>query len=159
MTTASHNVESSLQKKAVVVDWYSEHETIQVFGRNQSRFEIQKDRAIEALQVAKQREQFDKQLNLLIGKTFEWLVSGVSGVESIYLTLRDSRLMLVVIAEVAECQDDLEDSVTEFDITVAEDSDLDLIRMNSMVLPNASDEALNSFFDERFLLSLKKQGD
>ena len=149
MTTALIRPPSD-QISAVEIDWYDRAETIKVCPRSQKRFEVHKDRAIKILQLATNA---DSQIQLLIDKLGEWVRDNFDEyLSQAYLTLRDSRFAFLAISRLPECNDDLEDSLSDLDLSIANDPDLDLIRMNTLVLPPASDESLNSFFDQRFLL-------
>lgn len=52
----------------VELDWYDASEVVQVRPRDRQRFELQKDRAIEVLQAAKEADRFQKQFELLLNK-------------------------------------------------------------------------------------------
>jgi hypothetical protein len=134
----------------VELDWYgSPSDVVHVTPRDQQRFEIQLTRVIELLQLQNHAE---AQLNLLLNKLGNWLRDHSGAFCAAYLTLRDARLAFIVISKTPECDDSLEDAVSELDFEVANDADLNIVRMNALVLPPASHEALSSFFDSRFLL-------
>jgi hypothetical protein len=139
----------------IVIDWFDEGETVRVKPRNQSRFDVQKDRAISILQLAHSAE---SQLWLLLEKLSGWMRDNASRTSAGYLTLRDAKFAFIVISRSVECDDDLEGSLSELDFQIANDPDLDVIRMNAFVLPPVSREALNSFFDRRLLLEYRGQG-
>ena len=147
MSLETFSIESI--ENAVEIDWYADNETIRVTPRNQKRFEIHKDRAISILKLASEG---DKQLALLIDQVSEWTREHSTAVLMSFLTLRDDRFAFLVISRTAKCNDDLEDAASDLDLEIANDPDLTTIRMNVLVLPPASPEALSSFFDERFLL-------
>jgi hypothetical protein len=136
--------------KPVELDWYgTEADVVQVCARDQQRFEMQVVRAIQILQLANHA---DLQLKLLLSRLGAWLSAHSDSVEAAFLTIRDSRFAFIIVSKIAECDDDLEDAVTDLDLEIANDPDLDVVPMNAFVLPPASEEALSSFFDKRFLL-------
>ena len=63
--------------------------------------------------------------------------------------------MLLVVSRSVACNDDLEDSISDLDWEIANDTDLEGIRMNTLIRPPASKEALSSFVDHRFLVAIK----
>lgn len=158
MAFAAENRPVRSSVKAVDLDWYSDTDIVQVTARGQARFEVQKDHAIHALQLeAADRQRFEKQLHLLFETTAEWIRDSGSLVSDAYLTMRDGRFLFIPIAASAEISDDLEDSLSDLDIEVANDSQLDLILLNTMVLPPASEDALSSFFNDKFVLRFSER--
>jgi hypothetical protein len=134
---------------AVEIDWFAEGDVIRVVPRDLERFEIHKDRAIRVLQLANEGE---KQLQLLISRLLEWTKSHSQEVAEGYLTLRDSTFVFFAINRTVECSDETEDAISDLDLEIANDPDLDTIRLNAMLLPMASPESLHSFFNDKFLL-------
>lgn len=141
--------DSIADEATVELDWFERGDLVSVTPRNQQRFEIHKDRAIRILQL---NHEAGKQISLLLDKLALWLTRNTEKVHSAILTVRDERFLFLVISKVAEMDDDLEDSVSEIDFDVANDSDLEVLKMNAIVLPQASREALDSFVDRRFMM-------
>jgi len=149
---AMQNATEEICDHAIELDWFDAPDTVNITPRDLQRFKIQKDRAIRLLQLANDA---DEQLTLLLGRLGEWLRDHAESVEMAYLTLRDARFAFVIISSTPECNDDLEDAVSEFDIRVANDPDLNVVRMNAFVLPPASQEVLSSFLDPSFLIAYR----
>ncbi len=146
------NVSTTAVENAVELDWFAASEFVEVNPRDQQRFQIQKDRAIKILQLANDSE---AQLALLFNKLGAWFREHSASVKEAYLTLRDARFAFVVISVTPECNDELEDAVSNLDIQIANDADLDVVRMNAIVLPPVSPEAISSFLDKRFILTFR----
>ena len=152
MATATDDVlrsDATERVSAIELDWFAEGEVIRVIPRNQARFEAQKDRVIAMLQL---EEYAKSQLNLLLERLGEWVNANSAKVEAAYLTVRDARFAFIAVSRATACDDDLEDSVSDLDLKIAIDPDLDVIHLNALILPPASEEAMQSFFDRRFLL-------
>jgi hypothetical protein len=56
----------------VELDWYDENEVVEVRPRDKQRFEVQKDRAIEILRVAKEGDRFQTQFQFLLNTLAAW---------------------------------------------------------------------------------------
>ena len=138
--------------RPVELDWYAEDDVVHVTPRNQKRFEIQKDRAIEILQRAKDGENFQRQFALLLDRLAEWISRHQSKLANSILTLQDDRLAFVVVRHEARYDEQLQDDLADFDFDIANDPDLDLIRLKTLALPNVAGESLRSFLDERLVL-------
>ena len=147
--------ETPAQEAIVELDWFDEGEVVRVCPRDQRRFQIHKDRAIRILQLANDGE---SQLKLLMDQVGEWVHENAAKLQGAFLTLRDERFYFVAVSQAAECDDDLEDSISDLDFKIAIDPDLEHVRMNAVILPPASKNALSSFFDKRFLMVYRVPG-
>jgi len=149
MTTAIGFPELS---NIVEIDWYDENDKIIVTPRNQLRFTIQKDRAIEALRIVRDSERFTLQFELLLGKLARWVKERASDIQTAIITLQDNSLMFVVVQS-DDCYDEqLQDDLAELDFAIAQDTDLDLMRLRTVMLPPVDSDALGSFVDARMVL-------
>lgn len=138
--------------KPVELDWHAENDVIHVIPRNQKRFEIQKDRAIEILQRAKDAERFHQQFSLLLDRLAEWVRGHESEIAQAIITLQDDRLTFVVVRNKALYDEQFQDDLADVDCDIANDPDLDLIKLKTLALPIVGGEALRSFLDERLVL-------
>lgn len=148
----SMNPHADQTAKSVELDWYAEDETVIVTPRNQRRFEIQKDRAIRALQQEQDKvgdlDQTARQFNLLLERLANWIEARKEKILRGILTLRDGKLLFLVIQETPEYDEDFEDDLSALDVEIANDADLNLIGMDVLALPPASQEGLQSFVNE-----------
>ena len=87
-----------------------------------SGFEVHKDRAIAVLQLAAHAE---SQLKLLLERLARWVRDNAAMIDTAYVTLRDAKLAFLVVSKTPECNDDLEDSISELDFHIANDPDLE----------------------------------
>jgi len=131
--------------------WHEEVGSVVVTPRDQDRFCVKLHKAIEALQKLSRAEEFGKQFRLLMRVVAEW-IRGRPEVAKAYLTLRDGALMLIVVRSTVRYDADFEDALSDLDLRIAEDADLNLIRISSLALPQASDEAVASFLHPEFTL-------
>ena len=138
---------SSLQ-----LDWSDDHGQITVTPRDEDRFTIKMRRAIEVLQRAAKEDLFQKQFKVLLGILGQWALNRPD-VKGSYITLRDGRLAFVVVRTESTYNEQFEDDLSELDISIANDVDLDLIELDAIGLPNVSAEALKSFLHPEFNLA------
>jgi hypothetical protein len=141
----------------VQLDWVMKNGIVTVTPRDQDRFTIKVDRAIEILQQAARADKFKLQFNLLLRELGKWL-NDRNDVSHAYLTQRDGALAFVVVRSSCEYDDDFEDNLSDFDYQIANDPDLDLIKMDAIALPNASIGAVFSFIDQDFVLEYVHHG-
>ena len=137
----------------VELDWYSDNDYVEVTPRNQKRFNIQKDLAIEVLQKAKESERFDKQFALLLERLAQWINDQSDKIAHGIITLQDGSLAFVAIQHSGKYDEQFQDALADVDLEIANDPDLDLIQLKTIALPNVSGESLSSFIDKRMVLT------
>jgi len=139
-------------ENVVEIDWYAESDHVVVTPKNQQRFIIQKDAAIEALRQAKAAERFELQFDLLLQVLGKWLHERTSAVESGIVTLQDNSLVFVVVQSKVAYDEQLQDDLAGIDVAIAQDASLDLIKLRTVLLPPVGSEALGTFLDPRMVL-------
>jgi hypothetical protein len=143
---------------AVEIDWYDENDKVVVRPRNEQRFSIQKDRAIEVLRMVKETDRFNMQFNLLLGNLGKWIRDRAESIRAAIVTLQDNSLVLVVVQSGASYDEQFQEDLSDLDFRVAQDADLDLIKLRTVLLPPVEGDALGSFLDQRMILTYKHHG-
>lgn len=139
--------------KAVELDWFAENDIVRVTPRDQSRFDVQKDLAIDILQKARESEHFQKQFSLLLQRLAEWVNVHHRKIEQALVTLQDGVLCFVVVRKEVKYDEAIQDELADLDTEITNDPALALIEFKALALPNlSSDDALKSFLDERLIL-------
>lgn len=137
----------------VEIDWYDDSEQVVVRPRKQSRFTIQKDRAIEALRAANEVEKFTKQFNLLLEVLGGWIKAHTAGISVAVVTLHDNSLAFVVVQRNPSYDERFQDEISNLEFSIAHDADLSLIKMRTVLLPPVGQDDMRSFLDERMILT------
>jgi hypothetical protein len=134
----------------VELDWYADNETVVVTPRDQQRFDISKDRAIEILRVtAAAQARFNKQMNLVINILGKWIADRAGEIRDAYLTVQDNSFLFVVVKKTAPVDPQFEDELSELDFSIANDQALDLLHVHTLSVPPVGENALKSFIDPR----------
>jgi hypothetical protein len=142
----------------ITLDWFDETEVVEVNPRDKQRFDIQKDRAIQILQAAKEADRFQGQFGLLLNQLALWAHHNRSKVARAILTLQDGALAFVVVQQSGRYDEALQDALLELDFAAANDADLDLVKLKTVLLPSVSGDALWSFLDKRLLIMVYQDG-
>jgi hypothetical protein len=147
--------------QCVELDWYAvgDGDVVGVTPRNQTRFEIQMDRAIQILQLANEAERFNKQFKLLLQKIAAWIKPRSAKIEAAYMTLQDGTLAFIIVRHESRYDEVLQDDLADLDVEIANDGDLDLINLATLALPNVDEAATLSFLDKRLVLTYSKDGE
>ena len=136
----------------VEIDWFDTNDEIVVTPRSKKRFTIQKDRAIEALRLVKDTERFTPQFDLLLEKLARWVKERAADIRAAIITLQDNSLVFVVMQSNVPYDEQLQDALADLDFSIAQDTDLDLVRLRTVMLPLVDNDALKSFVDPRMIL-------
>ena len=103
------------------------------------------DKAKEVLQIASEFTKFTEQFQSLLNLLGKWAKENRSQLKKVYLTIRDSDLLFLVIQK-RNCLDiEFEDRLSDLDLEVANNLEFDQIRLNVMALPNMSEDGTESF--------------
>ena len=136
----------------VEIDWFDDNDGIVVMPRDKKRFTIQKDRAIDALRLAKDAERFGWQFELLLERLARWVKGHAQAIREAIVTLQDNSLVFVVVQLQTAYDEAFQDDLAELDLSIAQDTDLDLIRLHTVTLPPVDLQSLESFLDKRMVL-------
>jgi hypothetical protein len=118
---------------------------LQVETEGEDRFIVTVGAAIQACKKYEDYLQFSRQARKLLARLQLWMKTEDAKVRDAYVTVRDSAFLFLVVQRGQSFDRDLEDSLTELDLSIAQDEDLALIRLNVLALPNASEDSINSF--------------
>lgn len=141
----------------ITLNWADEDGIITVTPEDESRFNIKLRRAIEMLQVADKVDQFQQQFKLLLEVIAKW-ASGRSDIERAIVTLLNDHILFAVVRKTVEYDEDFEDALSALDLAIAQDVDMDLIRMHSIALPHSSEVAIRSFLHPNVALEFVHGG-
>lgn len=132
----------------VELDWFADNDIVRVTPRNQIRFDIQKDHAIRVLQAQQDRQRFERQFDLMIQQLAIWVQGHADKIRDAYLTLESGAFSFVITQKESECDDDFQDALSSLDFRIANDPDMNLIELESSLLPPVSPSAIASFVDK-----------
>ena len=142
------------EHQAVVVqlDWNDQSGRVTVTPKDQDRYTLKVQQAIELLNLGHQHQLFQSAFQVLVNRLGEWL-SQQSGIREAFLTLRDGGFLFVVVRKDSRLDDDFEDSLTDLDVAIAGDADLRRLRVDVLSLPGASASAIETFCHRDFTIT------
>lgn len=130
---------------------HKDHEgKIVVTPSDGDRFVVKIGKAIELLRQ-RDRTQFDDQFKLLMRQLGAWLKEHKNWSRAL-ITGGEGVLRFIVVRKDVTADDEMTDALSDLDFEIANDPDLNLIKLNATALPRVSDEALQSFLDPSFSL-------
>jgi len=142
----------------IATDWmrlnWPKRGQVLVTSRQGDRFIIE---SIEEAAVACQQGQdiidFRRQVSdLLLPRLSAWIKEHRARVQKAFLTLRDGYLLFLVIRKQVRYDEEFTDRLTDLDIEIARNPDLDHVQMNVLALPAVTNEGAESFVSPRWAL-------
>jgi hypothetical protein len=118
---------------------------VQVETEEEDRFVLTVGAAIQACKAFGEYEEFTRQFRKLQATLSSWVKDHAADVAEAYLTVRDAALLFLVVQSGEAFRQELEDSLTDLDLAVAQDEEFNLIRLQVLALPRASEESVRSF--------------
>jgi len=121
---------------------------------DQDRFMTTVNAVIEACKAQEDEKRFCFQfMSLLRDPLARWIKEHADAIHSAYLTIREPGILFLVALRPEKANDsDLEDSLTELDVSVANDPNYDLVSMSVFSLPYVNEESLLQFLNPKLAL-------
>jgi hypothetical protein len=125
---------------------YGDDSKVVVVPEDEDRFVTSCQEAANACRAYNEQamfyKQFDDRLLPLLG---QWVHQHAAQASKAYLTVREDGLLFVVVLRSTHYDRVVEDALTELDVRVATSAELDMIAMDVLAVPAASQRAYTSF--------------
>lgn len=100
--------------------------------------------AARACRAAHKANEFTAQFQGLVAALHTWLGEHRDNVDAAYLAVRERDLLFLVVQKKAPFDADLSDSLTDVDLSIANDSGFELIDLEVMAVPPLSADSLKA---------------
>ncbi|MBI2900956.1 MAG: hypothetical protein HYY17_12290 [Planctomycetes bacterium] len=130
---------------AVRLNWKDKNRPVVVTPDDQDRFMTTVQDAVRACRAHENSVRFNDQFQQTINRLGTWVRDHRSEILQAYVSIRDTDLLFLVETRSREYSREFEDALTDLDISIAQDSALNLIRLSVLAIPHSSPEAVNSF--------------
>jgi len=152
-TAARNDTETAA---AIQVSWADRDGTLVVTPQDQDRYCMRIDEAIELLQLKHQKDRAQSQLSFLLRRLVDWIGQRGDRLRETYLTLRDGQWLFLMVSTEAQYDADFEDDVTDLDIELAADPELNLIDTAVLSLPITALDSLDSVLHPRLTFQIAR---
>jgi hypothetical protein len=141
----------------IQLKWEQRDGAIVVTPSDQDRFLVKVGKAIEILRQHEREQQFGRQFSVLMNRLAAWLKEHSEKCARAFLTAGESTLRFIVVRKAVQFDGEITDALSALGVEIANDPDLNLIKLSTRALPLASNEALQSFLDSDFLIEFHGQ--
>jgi hypothetical protein len=120
-------------------------ETVVVTTKDGDRFVLTIEEAIAACQTGDRSRQFFDQFRGVMERLTSWLNERPEKIDRAYLRIGRDGLDFTVVLRAKGFDPELEDSLTELDIEIAQNEAFELIKLDITALPYCSENSARSF--------------
>lgn len=128
----------------VQLDYAGSAPGVVVTPEDQDRFMLPMQAAIDGCRLMVEQDKVQRQFKVLLERLQEWARRHSADVLQVHLGFRDSRLLFLVERRSARFNRELEDELTELDIEIAREKQLDSISLQVLAIPGPSPESVAS---------------
>ncbi len=138
---------------------YSQKDSeVVIVPEDEDRFVVSVEDAIIACRIHEQfKTLFQKQLNHLNDLLGKWLQGQCSKVYKAFLTLQDARMLFLVVMKEKQYDSQLEDQLTDIELSIAQDPECSQIDLDVQSLPLCGEDCYTSFCNPEWVLEYKMQ--
>lgn len=139
---------------------YDDDGVVLIDGEDGDRYVLYVTEVLERCKYAERRECLARQLNKLLKSVLSgWLADHAAVVRDAFLTFRDGGLLFIVVRNRVRHDFETTRSLADLDLAIARDDELDLIRFDSVALPDCPMDAVLSFCEEDWILRYDRHAD
>ena len=110
------------------------------------RFSLTVEEAIEACRIYEERKTlFHEQFNNLLSLLGKWTYSHKSKIKDAFLTIRNTRLLFLIVTKRKTYDEELEKELTDLDMSIACEPDFSEIPLSVQALPYCDEAGHDSF--------------
>ena len=141
------------QKRSVVALVEGTNDDLKVVRLDGDRFIITAQQAIDACSLASSAARFQPQFHDLMDTLYSWIERRKAKISSAFVSIGKEGILFLVVQRKIKADFDLEDELVELDLKIATDNKLDLIPFNTLLVPQVSEEVLQSFLSSGTIVS------
>jgi hypothetical protein len=125
----------------------NQSDKVQIETEDEDRFLVTVGEAIRACKAFDKFADFHRQIRRVVAILSVWIENHKSQIAEAYLAVRDVGLLFLIVQNAKAFDQELEDSLTDLDVAIAQDAELNLIKLSVLALPRASEESIHSFLN------------
>ncbi len=135
----------AVQRGLLTVLDESSSEFARVDMKDGDKFFIAVGEAARALKMYNRMEQFEGQFRELVQILINWSRDHKDKIHTAMLASRDRDLLFFVVQKNVEFDSDLTDALTDLDISIANNKNLELINLEVLAVPYVTPDAYSAF--------------
>lgn len=148
---------STTARRELCLRWSEKDREALVEPRDEDRFFMTVEEVIEACRIYDKvkRASFQVQLRSLLTRLGQWVHEHRNQIAHAFLTVQNSQLLFLVVTKERTYNPSLEQSLTDLDLSVAQDEAFSDVRLSVQSLPNCGEEGYASFCDPQVTIKYR----
>ncbi len=138
---------AATQQRVTRLNWSQIDQRVVIEPQDEDRFVMTTEEVIEACKVYDKRKRgpFQVQFRNLLNHLGAWAFARRDKIAHTFLTLRESRLLFLIVTQGTAYDDDFESELTKLDLEIAHSEAFSEISLSVQSLPNCGPHAYESF--------------
>lgn len=148
---------STTARRELCLRWSEKDSQTLVEPRDEDRFFMTVEEVIEACRIydKAKRASFQVQLRNLLVRLGQWVHEHRNDIAHAFLTVQNSQLLFLIVTKGRAYDASLEQSLTDLDVSVAEDEAFSDVRLSVQSLPHCSEQGYASFCDPQVTIEYR----
>jgi hypothetical protein len=145
------------ESSPIRLSWNEKNRQIVIAPKDNDLYVQTVQEVISALRAegADARGKTQLQFEALLNRLGEWNRAHGDKLTGVYLTLRDTNLLFLVVMKGKSHDPQLEDDLTELDLSIARDDAFDLLSVSVLAIPHSDEDCIKSFINENLCYTYK----
>lgn len=124
---------------------------VTVTDEDEDRFSLHINEAVLACRSHTNAERFRKQVHILLNRLHKWSVDHEDEVREAVLMIQEMEFLLICITKHGPISAELDNDLTDLELEIANDSDINQLPFSGQLLPPLSEEATRGFIPSDML--------
>jgi hypothetical protein len=152
MAEAPYKQMNDISMGPVRLKWSEGNRTVLFEPEDESRFTMKVKEVIQSCNIHQQSDEFESQFNDLKNILGNWIHGRKDKITKAFLTIRDTRVLFIVITKNVEYDSRLEDELTNLDLAIAHTPLFSAISLSVQSLPQCDSDIYEAFLSPPVIL-------
>jgi hypothetical protein len=152
MTDTLYEQANTIKTEPIRLKWSEKDGTVVIESSNKDLFCMKVKEVIQACNIQQESKEFESQFNNLKNILGNWIHQRKDKIAKAFVTIRDTRFLLLVITNNVEYDSKFEDELTDLDWDIANTPLLSDISLSVQSLPKCDEDNYHAFLSPPIIL-------
>lgn len=149
---ATYEQMNAISTEPIHLKWSEKDRTVLFEPADEDNFTMKVDEVIQACNIKQQKSEFESQFNDLKNILGNWIHQRKDKIVKAFVTVRDTRILFLVITKDVEYDSKLEDELTGLDWAIANTQLFSAIPLSVQSLPQCDSDIYEAFLSPPIIL-------
>ncbi len=152
MAETLHEQDEIISTEAVRLKWSEAERTVLFEPKDKDRFTLKVKEVIQICNIHQKSNEFESQFNDLKNILGNWIHQRKDKITKAFVTIRDTRLLFLIVTKDIEYDSKFEDELTDLDWAIANTPLLSAISLSVQSLPKCDSDIYEAFLSPPIIL-------